>query len=155
MKKNKEKPEVEEIRQDPFTMGLRDLRFFMETKIEWLSFYLPAENYQIVTNWIKMPLAEFEKKWEECKTKNISLIEAKKEFLRMTGAYKETKKGYDDAVVIPENYRGPILANVIEWRFRELSLVNYAKEKNINNLEEKNKDVINAEGRGGPAWFAK
>lgn len=122
--------EREERGKRPTDMTLIELRAFLKDQAQRLEQdALMDNNAEWVRKWLLMPIAEFEEKWNEIKQKNISPLIARRDFYRLAGAYKPQGGNYDDAIVVPEGFRGPIMADVVEWRFHELGLISYAKQK--------------------------
>lgn len=130
------KEEREQRGKDPKDMTLVEIRNFFAKKIEECSFYLPDANYAWVIKWLQMPISEFEDRWKKTKQECLNSLQAKEEFYCMTGAMKKQGKGYGPAVVMPEGYKGPLGVNVIDWRFYELGLIEYARKKDDERLLE-------------------
>lgn len=138
--KSKTKDEWKEERQqrgkDPKDMTLVELRAFFGKTIEECSFYLPDANYEWTTKWLKMTISEFEEKWKKTKQECLNSLQATEEFYCKTGAMRKGANGYGPAVVMPEGYKGPMGTSVIDWKFHELGLIQYARKKDDERLLE-------------------
>lgn len=109
-------------------MSLKELREYMKVQSALLEQdALFDKNKEWAKRWIDIPLPEFEEQWIKCKRSALNISQAYRDFYRLAGAYREQEGA--DAIVIPDGYNGPLLADVVGWRFRELELVNFAKQK--------------------------
>lgn len=122
-------------------MTLTELRDLMKRKAEVLDRdTLIDNNADHVLKWLRMPIDDFKAHLEKAKQDTLKdpypASAARKLFLRRTGAFKAIGGNYEDAIVMPEGYSGPMLATVIDWRLKELALIEFAKQKDLERLAE-------------------
>ena len=128
--------EAKEVVKQPGDMTLNELRTHCKRKAEEMRYFLPNRNYEWAIEWLTMPIVEFERQWRSVAQAHINEGLAKEEFYCLVGAMREQRPGYPPAWISPEGYSGPVGVHIIDWRFRELELINYAKQKDAERLAE-------------------
>ena len=123
------------VSKPPMQMNLNELRSFLKdeaARMRGLSEF--DDNAKWVLKWLEMPIKEFDALWRQVKQRNLNSLEAQREMYRLTGAYVKQAGNYDDAIVVPSGWNGPLMAHVTDWRFHEWGLIEYAKKKDDERL---------------------
>jgi len=137
MKGQTKEPERTETRASkrPEEMSLTELRVFMKREAGKLELNAPFDdNAKWALHWIEKPIADFADTWRDLLKSNINATAAFTEIRKVSGAYADVNGV--EAIVIPVGYEGPTMADILDWRFREYALIEFAKKRDLARVAE-------------------
>lgn len=137
MKAQTKEPERTETRASkrPEEMSLTELRVFLKREAGKLELNAPFDdNAKWALHWIQMPISDFTDAWRDMLKANINSTAAYSEIRRKSGAYTELDG--IEYIVLPVGYEGPTMADILDWRFREHALIEFAKKRDLARVAE-------------------